>query len=109
MSNEETQFLRSATCSLDLHVKSAKQKRLEILDSFNCTYTLYESMNLLNVSPEGFYMRADPLRHPLIFYLGHTAVFFVNKLVLAKLLSPNNRVNPTIESLLSVGVDEMSW
>lgn len=68
-----------------------------------------EAMYLLNVRPEGFYKRADPLRHPLIFYLGHTAVFFINKLVLAKLLQPSKRVDSKIESLMSVGVDEMSW
>lgn len=36
------------------------------------------------ISEKGMMMRADPLRHPLIFYYGHTAVFFINKLRLAK-------------------------
>ena len=54
-----------------------------------------------------YYRRADPLRHPLIFYFGHTATFFVNKLVLAKLLA--ERVDPRFESMFAVGVDEMSW
>ena len=51
--------------------------------------------------------RAIPLRHPLIFYYGHTATFIVNKLVLAKLLP--HRIDPRLESIFAVGVDEMSW
>lgn len=47
------------------------------------------------------------LRHPLIFYFGHTATFFVNKLLLAKLIP--ERINPRFEAMFAVGVDEMSW
>tara|TARA_B100000519_G_C14186590_1_gene411038 strand:+ start:167 stop:433 length:267 start_codon:yes stop_codon:yes gene_type:complete len=47
------------------------------------------------------------LRHPLIFYFGHTATFFINKLVLSKAI--NERINPKFESLFAIGVDEMSW
>ncbi|QBZ83581.1 Hercynine oxygenase [Hydrogenovibrio crunogenus] len=56
---------------------------------------------------DAFYERPCELRHPLIFYFGHTATFFVNKLLLAKLLP--NRINPEIESMCAIGVDEMSW
>ena len=54
-----------------------------------------------------FYLRPEPLRHPLIFYLGHTAAFYVNKLIVAKIT--NQRINPRFESMFAVGVDEMSW
>lgn len=47
------------------------------------------------------------MRHPLVFYFGHTAALYINKLVLGKYLS--ERINPRIESLVAVGVDEMSW
>ena len=47
------------------------------------------------------------MRHPLIFYFGHTATFFVNKLLLAKLIP--ERINPRFEAMFAVGVDEMSW
>ena len=47
------------------------------------------------------------MRHPLIFYYGHTAVFFVNKLVLNKQIT--ERINSEYESLFAIGVDEMSW
>ena len=54
-----------------------------------------------------FYHRGDSLRHIILFYLGHTAVFFVNKLFLAKAI--DSRINPEFESTFAIGVDEMSW
>lgn len=47
------------------------------------------------------------LRHPMIFYYGHTAILFVNKLRVAGLLDAP--VNAEFERLFEVGVDEMSW
>jgi len=58
----------------------------EIKEYFLRTYKEYEELFELLVSDEVFYERPEPLRHPLIFYFGHTAVFFSNKLRLAKLL-----------------------
>ena len=54
----------------------------EIKTYFNFTWEQYESLFDILASEEGFYERPQPLRHPLIFYFGHTATFFVNKLVL---------------------------
>ncbi len=82
-------------------------KRQEIHDYFTSTWELYEDLFGLMKSDEAYYLRADPLRHPLIFYLGHTATFFINKLVLAKIIT--ERVNPRFESIFAIGVDEMSW
>lgn len=82
-------------------------KRQEILDYFHDTFTLYESIFECLADDEAFYARANPLRHPLIFYYGHTAVFFINKLNVANLI--DQRIDPHIESTLAVGVDEMSW
>ncbi len=48
------------------------------------------------------FRRADPLRHPLIFYLGHTAAFYINKLQLAGV---SIQVNPHLQELFAVGVD----
>ena len=59
-------------------------KREEIRQYFHATYDAYEALFETLASPEAYTTRADPLRHPLIFYYGHTAVFFINKLVLAK-------------------------
>lgn len=83
------------------------EKRQEIRDYFTSTWELYENLFSLMKGDEAYFMRADPLRHPLIFYLGHTATFFINKLALAKLIT--NRINPRFESIFAIGVDEMSW
>jgi len=61
------------------------------------------------VKDEGHFVTADPLRHPLIFYLGHTAAFYINKLISARILRNSDRVDSEIESLVAIGVDEMSW
>ncbi|HMC13689.1 MAG TPA: 5-histidylcysteine sulfoxide synthase, partial [Gallionellaceae bacterium] len=56
---------------------------------------------------EAYFLKPIALRHPLIFYLGHTATIFINKLVIARLIK--ERINPRLESMFAVGVDEMSW
>mgnify|MGYP005848099135 CR=1 FL=1 len=82
-------------------------KRQEILNYFNRTFELDNQLYKTIKDDETFYKRADPLRHPLIFYYGHTCCFFVNKLVLAGLLPTH--INPEFESIFAIGVDEMSW
>lgn len=90
-----------------LNAGTPQEKRAEIKAYFRNTWDLYESLFQVMARDEAFFRRADPLRHPLIFYLGHTACFFINKLVLAKHLT--RRVNPRFESIFAIGVDEMSW
>ncbi|KMQ76169.1 5-histidylcysteine sulfoxide synthase/putative 4-mercaptohistidine N1-methyltransferase [Marinobacter subterrani] len=82
-------------------------KRKEILYTFLKTFDKYESLFTLLKDEQAFYEKPIELRHPLIFYLGHTAVFFINKLLLAKVIE--KRINPKFESMFAVGVDEMSW
>lgn len=82
-------------------------KRQEILDYFNRTFSLDDELYKTLKDEKAFYMRADQLRHPLIFYYGHTSCFYVNKLVLAGLIPAP--INPAIESMFAIGVDEMSW
>jgi 5-histidylcysteine sulfoxide synthase/putative 4-mercaptohistidine N1-methyltranferase len=84
-----------------------EQKRTELKAYFEQTWELYESLFSLINQDEAFYLRPESLRHPLIFYYGHTAVFYVNKLLLGKFIQ--TRVNNQIESVCAVGVDEMSW
>ncbi len=84
-----------------------EEKRREIKRYFNLTYEGYERLFDTLKADSAFYERPCSLRHPLIFYFGHTATFFTNKLVLAKLLP--ERINPRIESMCAIGVDEMSW
>ncbi|MBK8895579.1 MAG: 5-histidylcysteine sulfoxide synthase [Propionivibrio sp.] len=85
----------------------AEKKRVEILDYFHATFDRYEQLFEVLSCDEAYYEKPIALRHPLIFYLGHTATFFVNKLLLAGLV--DQRINPRFESMFAVGVDEMSW
>ena len=90
-----------------LNAGDPEEKREEIRRYFHATYDAYNTLFEALVDHEAYYRRADPLRHPLIFYFGHTATFFVNKLVLGKFLQ--QRINPKFESQFAIGVDEMSW
>jgi len=83
------------------------EKRQEIAQYFLNTFDTYTHLFSCLADDDGFYQKPIPLRHPLIFYLGHTATFFINKLVLAKLL--RERIDPHMESIFAIGVDEMSW
>lgn len=82
-------------------------KREEIRAYFHTTLDRYELLFETLSSQEAYYVKPIALRHPLIFYLGHTATFFTNKLVLAGLFE--ERINPKMESMFAIGVDEMSW
>lgn len=90
-----------------LNGDDAFAKRQEIRAYFHATFDRYEQLFEVLASDAAFYEKPIPLRHPLIFYFGHTATFFVNKLVLAGLLKA--RIEPRFESMFAVGVDEMSW
>uniref|UniRef100_A0A0B7B1Y1 Sulfatase-modifying factor enzyme domain-containing protein n=1 Tax=Arion vulgaris TaxID=1028688 RepID=A0A0B7B1Y1_9EUPU len=79
----------------------------DIIDYFNNSYDLNESLFLGLKDESVFYKCPDRLRLPLVFYYGHTAVVYVNKLILAGLIK--NRVNLEFETMFETGVDEMSW
>lgn len=81
--------------------------RQKLLAYFIQCFDRYESLFDCLASEAAFVDKPIALRHPLIFYYGHTATFFVNKLLLAKLLP--ERINPRFEAMFAVGVDEMSW
>jgi len=84
-----------------------EQKRAEILHYFHATFDRYEQLFEVLTCDEAYVKKPISLRHPLIFYLGHTATFFINKLMLAGLI--DQRINPAFESMFAIGVDEMSW
>lgn len=81
--------------------------REEIRCYFLATFKRYEQLFEMLASEQAYFIKPIALRHPLIFYLGHTATFFINKLILAGLLQ--QRINASFESTFAVGVDEMSW
>ena len=68
------------TRNILLNVGSAAEKRQEIRDYFLKTYTIYERLFEVMKEDESYYVTADPLRHPLVFYFGHTATFFIRLL-----------------------------
>lgn len=84
-----------------------EQTRREIREDFLASYSLFESLFDLLKDDTVFYKKSEPTRHPMIFYYGHTAAFFINKLLLAKVI--DERINPEFESLFAIGVDEMAW
>ncbi|MGB1263445.1 MAG: 5-histidylcysteine sulfoxide synthase [Cognaticolwellia sp.] len=91
----------------NLDGNSIVEKRQELIRYFKNTWTTYESLFSLLNHDDAYFLRPEPLRHPLIFYFGHTASFYINKLILGKFI--NQRVNNRIEAICAVGVDEMSW
>jgi len=92
---------------ITLDGSSVQEKREEIKKYFNNTFDLYEKVFELLKDESVFYKKSEPTRHPMIFYFGHTATFFINKLINMKIIS--KRVNAEFESIFAVGVDEMSW
>jgi 5-histidylcysteine sulfoxide synthase/putative 4-mercaptohistidine N1-methyltranferase len=78
------------------------------LNYFDNSWTLTEVL-FSGLQCEEAFTRAPThqLRHPLIFYYGHPAVLYVNKLRVAGLLT--EPVDTYFENLLEMGVDEMSW
>lgn len=95
------------TQTIDLKNGNADDKRREIREYFEKTWAVDELLYTQLKSDDVFYHRGDPLRHVLLFYLGHTAVFYINKFFLAKII--DTRINPAFESIFAIGVDEMSW
>ena len=85
----------------------SEAKRREIRTYFRHCFKRYESLFTIIAEEEAWFIDPDPLRHPMIFYYGHTAAFFINKLKISKLI--DRRIDAELESIFAVGVDEMSW
>jgi len=84
-----------------------ESKRAEIRRYFHQTCEIYERLLGLIKEDFSYYERHEPLRHPLIFYFAHPAVFYVNKLITGRFIS--ERIDARLEAMMAVGVDEMSW
>lgn len=82
--------------------------RQELLDYFNNSWTLTETLFSALASEEAYYLRPyHKLRHPMIFYYGHVVSVYINKLRVAGLI--DKPLNAEFEKLFEVGVDEMRW
>ena len=94
--------------SLPLVDLSASSSREALLDYFDNTWTLTEVLFSGLVGEEAFFVPpVHRLRHPLVFYYGHVAALYVNKLRVAGALERS--VDADLECVLETGVDEMSW
>ena len=82
--------------------------RREVLDYFDNTWTLTEQLFSALQHEASFYMQPyHQLRHPLVFYYGHPASLYINKLRVAGVIDEG--IDAHYEVLFETGVDEMSW
>lgn len=84
----------------------SNRKRNQILSQLKASFEIEERL-FGTLQDAGFFIRAEPLRHPLIFYYGHVAVFYMNKLIMGGFFSCEDRIDSELETLCAVGVDEM--
>ncbi|MBT9314304.1 5-histidylcysteine sulfoxide synthase [Leptothoe spongobia] len=77
--------------------------RNTLLAYFDNSWELEEILMKSLVSDDSFYHNPDPLRNPIIFYLGHSPVFYINKLIQVGLIA--QRINLKYEILFEIGVD----
>jgi len=108
--DRDLRFTRMPNMSLEdaANAVSERAKKTEQIRQYvHATFEIYEKVYAPLNSDESYTIPpVHKLRHPLIFYLGHTATFYMNKLTLAGLTT---RINPKYEETFAVGVDEMSW
>ena len=77
--------------------------KAHLMAYFHSSWELEDTLLRSIINSETFYVNPDPLRNCLIFYLGHSAVFYINKLINVGLLQ--QRINPYYETLFEIGVD----
>ncbi|MEB3327704.1 MAG: 5-histidylcysteine sulfoxide synthase [Candidatus Sericytochromatia bacterium] len=86
----------------------ARATREAVLAYFENGWCLTEQLFASLACEEAFYRPpTHRLRHPMVFYFGHPASVFVNKLRVAGFLGA--AVDAGLERLFETGVDEMSW
>lgn len=78
-------------------------KKSDLKEYFLNTWHIYEELFSGIIYEKTYYESPDPLRNPLIFYWGHTAVFYINKFILAGIIK--ERINPHFEDIFAKGVD----
>lgn len=84
-------------------VSLTKSTASKLRDYFISTWELNELLYSAINSSTTYYLSPDPLRNPLIFYWGHTAAFYINKLRMAGLIDQG--INSRFEQLFAIGVD----
>lgn len=70
-------FLRlRKTKTIVLTGSDPEEKRREILNYFHATVDLEEKLYSVLKSDDTFYLIPERLRHPIIFYLGHSLISY---------------------------------
>ena len=89
-----------ALCTPPVRLGSPTHETLaaSVRDAWTLNDRLFEA-----IDPAFMHAQPDPLRNPLIFYMGHTASFYINKLRAAGLLADG--LHPELDELLAKGVD----
>jgi 5-histidylcysteine sulfoxide synthase len=77
--------------------------RIELKKYFENSWYLEDQLLKSVIKAYTFYTSPDPLRNLLIFYLGHSAAFYINKLIQVDLIK--ERLNPYYEIIFEKGVD----
>lgn len=94
------------SCLPQVTLKNVTQKSAQ--DYFDNSWLTTEVLFAGLQGEEAFYRPPyHHLRHPMIFYYGHPATFYTNKLRVAGLIEKG--LDPYFEELFEVGVDEMRW
>lgn len=99
---EDGSITSLAGCSLSQLTRESAQQY------FDNTWALTEVLFAGLSDEDAFFCPpAHGLRHPLIFYYGHVACLYINKLRVAGVLE--DPINAYYEDIFETGVDEMSW
>jgi len=86
-----------------LPIKTNEFSNTSLFEYFQNTWLLSDILYSSITKTGAIYKAPDPLRHPLIFYLGHVAVFYINILQRSGILQRS--VNKEYEDLFERGVD----
>ena len=89
------------TSAAPLRLKHFSRDQLKAY--FVNSWQLYEWLFSAIIDDDTYQQKPDTLRHPLIFYWGHTAAFYINKLVMAGVLKQG--IHSRFEELFARGVD----
>ena len=103
MTNADTSILKRH--NLD-YIKLSQPSREDLVRYFKASWKLNDSLFSSIIDEKSFFLSPDPLRNPLIFYLGHTAAFYVNKMRSAGLIKEG--VNKRYDVIFEKGVDPSS-
>ncbi|WP_017714407.1 5-histidylcysteine sulfoxide synthase [Prochlorothrix hollandica] len=77
--------------------------RDDLRQYFRDTWAWEDGLMQTLVGEEPWYQQPDRLRNPLVFYLGHSPSFYVDRLCRVGLMA--QPVNPDLETLFGIGVD----